>query len=277
MLAEIAYDELRLRVVRLLRGERRPEDLSALFLSQRDKPHTKGPEKEVGDFIAHRDMRTQGQSHLKTRAFVAVVDVNYSGGTAPLEQQCSALRWAFDIHDPALITSEMGLATDRHAVLRSMVGRIVAKDLGAKVPLNPLEAKLLALLRKLAPPAVFTPRELIESFAGTLRKSSLLRPEEVPAFLELEAFVSLFAVAKMHGSELDLGSGRKAQIIAHVGPPDISTWAAAIFDTDLIFLAHFKTGLTGAEHAPELLETWGDRSIYGCLEMNELGRLVPLR
>lgn len=52
--------DLRLRVQRLLRGERRHDDVDPLFLGLRDRAGGREIIREIGDFVAHRDERDRG-------------------------------------------------------------------------------------------------------------------------------------------------------------------------------------------------------------------------
>jgi len=52
--------DLKLRVARLVRGERRTEDLDRLFLGLRQAPRVGSCIREIGDFVAHRNRREKG-------------------------------------------------------------------------------------------------------------------------------------------------------------------------------------------------------------------------
>src|SRR5207253_4805413 len=53
--------DIRPRIERLLRGERRAEDAHRIFQWQRGRTKGRAPAvKDVGDFIGHRDERTEG-------------------------------------------------------------------------------------------------------------------------------------------------------------------------------------------------------------------------
>jgi hypothetical protein len=51
---------IRARIERLLRGNFRSHDLTALFLYSRDRSRGRESVQELGDFIAHNDLRTKG-------------------------------------------------------------------------------------------------------------------------------------------------------------------------------------------------------------------------
>lgn len=59
--------DLSRRIARLLRGERRCEDLDRLFLALRDRPSARSSVREIGDFVAHRDQREKGPVTQKAR------------------------------------------------------------------------------------------------------------------------------------------------------------------------------------------------------------------
>ena len=51
---------LRQRVLRLMNGELRVNDLTTLFLNARRRTQGRETIEEIGDFVAHQDTRTRG-------------------------------------------------------------------------------------------------------------------------------------------------------------------------------------------------------------------------
>jgi hypothetical protein len=64
---------LRIRVERLLRGDKRPEDVAALFLALRDYSGGRECVVEIGNFIAHRGERNIGITTREARDFFTTV------------------------------------------------------------------------------------------------------------------------------------------------------------------------------------------------------------
>jgi hypothetical protein len=64
---------LRIRVERLLRGEKRPEDLTALFLALRDYSGGRECVVEIGNYIAHRGERKIGITTREAKDFFRTV------------------------------------------------------------------------------------------------------------------------------------------------------------------------------------------------------------
>lgn len=61
---------LRIRVERLLRGDLRSADLTAIFLALRDYSGGRECVVEIGDFIAHRGERRKGLITREARDFL---------------------------------------------------------------------------------------------------------------------------------------------------------------------------------------------------------------
>jgi hypothetical protein len=59
--------DLQRRVQRLLRGDRRSDDLDRIFLSLRERSYGRASIREIGDFVAHRDKREKGLVTEKVR------------------------------------------------------------------------------------------------------------------------------------------------------------------------------------------------------------------
>jgi len=51
---------VRRRVERLLQGERRPDDLTRIFMHMRDRSDGRESVQEIGDFVAHQNDRIKG-------------------------------------------------------------------------------------------------------------------------------------------------------------------------------------------------------------------------
>src|SRR5258706_16464174 len=64
---------LRIRVERLLRGDKKPEDVAALFLALRDYSGGRECVVEIGNFVAHRGERNVGITTREARDFFATV------------------------------------------------------------------------------------------------------------------------------------------------------------------------------------------------------------
>jgi hypothetical protein len=69
----MADQAMRARVVRLLQGDRRVDDITRLFLFARDRCDGRESVQEIGDFVAHHDERVKGIVTRTVRDWVAIV------------------------------------------------------------------------------------------------------------------------------------------------------------------------------------------------------------
>lgn len=256
--------DLRQRIERILGGAGRAEDLSTLFLSQRDKPYARESVTEVGDFIAHRDIRIRGPAwarcrdvFLGMRTFVAA---NEAGYKVPFEDAVVGARARLRLMPDPVIEGVMGFG---RPVAESMLGRIITKKFGSKNRLNTKELRLISYLvnQNNHVPPIFTPELLISDLTDTLMSARLMLVEEQEFLVNRKDFVCLFVASKMHGSELTLSEGFSAHLTIG-GDPELRVWAEtpmsfgdigvptvgfSIFDTQLLSADYCVPELAAAE------------------------------
>lgn len=68
-------DDLRLRAKRLIRGDRRIDDIDRFYLDLRDRTHGRASFREIGDFVAHRGERNRGPVTQNARDVITSVTV----------------------------------------------------------------------------------------------------------------------------------------------------------------------------------------------------------
>lgn len=194
-------DDLRLRLRRLLAGERRADDLDRLYLGLRDRSKDLEAVREVGDFIAHRDTREKGVLTSVFRDVFTSLDVwsrPMRGVPVGRDEVTSAAQANLRLASDEQLMSGCG---GTRSQVTTRLGRALAKI--GKKPLKDSEYKTLAYLGTafIWKPA-FTAGRLYEEFVEAVKRAGLLGED---ASLEsLQTFLALHALTVMHGSTLRL-------------------------------------------------------------------------
>ncbi|HEX6858797.1 MAG TPA: hypothetical protein VF138_01160 [Caulobacteraceae bacterium] len=206
-------EDLRQRVGRLLRGERRTVDLDRLYLGLRSRSRTHHTFREVGDFVAHRDTRDKGLLSQTTRDVFTSFDV-WSLGLRGKQPSLADIERAS--------AANLRLATDEQLKQGCGCGRATArKRLAAALEkagqghfLTAAETRVLQYLGNhfIWKPA-FTGEQLFDDFAAVLVLNQLVDAHDRAALQSLKAFVVLHALTVMHGSSLVLESGSQARLL----------------------------------------------------------------
>jgi hypothetical protein len=267
---------LRIRVQRLLRGELKVDDLTALFLALRDRAGGRQSVVDVGAFVAHRNERNKGYVTEAVRDFFVRIRFVIEAR----ERRLTA-------YDLPSYTSEFLQASARHMDYRAAKGgsRFTRVSVTKALP------RLLSHIRKsdgrcfLWPSAsqedlelfdfltathtfkpLFTEESLFRDLCGALLENGLLLRTEILALLPMSGAVALFALSHMHQCIVDLGDGIKGRldaspfgggsdkiaVIATVPAMDSKrvSMAHAIFLTDRTAAADCVTGMTAASPNP---------------------------
>lgn len=206
--------DLRLRVQRLLRGERRHDDVDRLFLGLRDRADSRETIREVGDFVAHRDERDRGtvlqqtsdvllsiQTFLKIRAERAftlgeireVAEANLRVATPA--QLSARLRLTRPEARGAL---KRGLAKVERGEDVTRKERRAIDYLGGAFIWNP----------------DFTDKGLHGDLADALVAGGYLLSGERPTWKAAQPFISLCVVALMNGTKLVLNGSNPVTLMA---------------------------------------------------------------
>ena len=204
--------EIRTRVRRLLEGEPRSADLDRIFLSLRPRSHGRDSVREIGDFVAHREEREKGAVTRRAQDILI-----------------SARAWTRGLlgetPDPATIAevaaANLRTATDeqlniRTGLRRQVVGSVLAqglKKLERRAELTIREQMVIAYLGgAFIWNPVFTDVQLAGDLLHVLGRCGLLPSGSRPEPADFLPFLSLYAVALMHGSALRFADGQKADL-----------------------------------------------------------------
>lgn len=282
----LADDDLRMRVRRLLEGGRRTDDLDRLYLGLRGRSQGCPAVQEIGDFIAHRDRREKGMITQAGRDVFTSIDV-----------------WSMTLRklpvgrDDIIRAAEANLRLASDEVIRAGVGssrqtaaarlkKAIAKFRNERL-LSDAELSVLSYFgnRFIWRPA-FSAKQLNDELATVLVRSRLMSKEDRSQLAPASAFISLHAVAAMHGSSILLDNGAQARLFAGFANKD--RWIEV--KVDLVFhelgkplmtpICLFLTDLRAeiycapellADPAPILVDHWSEP-----LEIATDGRLAPL-
>lgn len=206
-------DDLRLRLRRLVAGEKRVEDLDRLYLSLRERSKDLEVVQEIGDFIAHRDTREKG---LLTSVFGDVftsLDIwsrPLRGVPVSREDVVRAAQANLRLASDDQLKLGCG-ATRAQAITH--LSKAIAKI--GKKPLKDREYRTFAYLGTafIWKPA-FTAEQLHREFVEAVSRADLLDAAAGTRLESLRTFVALHALSVMHGSTLRLREGLKGRLWA---------------------------------------------------------------
>lgn len=275
--------ELRQRVERYLRGDRRVADLDRIFLGLRDRCYGLPSIREIGDFVAHRDQREKGPVTSKVRD----IQLSLESWLAQMDGRMPDLPAAKRISAANLRT-----ATDEQLDARLGVRREVAKSVLAqairKLETNRFEkltSRELAVFNYLATAFVwnpaFTDRQVADDLEKILIKAGALDKNERDAFAAGEAFLALYVTALMHGSSVIMEDGSRFDLVAGFANDqnrievkariELAGWSKPVTAPVCIFW----TSLLGSDNCSEALAA-APGSWNGTLEISSDGRLHAL-
>lgn len=267
-------------VQRVLRGERRIDDLDRILLGLRQRSQGRDSIRELGDFVAHRDQREKGLVTGRARDILLSVRV-WSGsmlGQVPniddiLAVSAANLRTATDEQLKA------GLGLGRN-VIRSVLGQAQRK-LGSGKGLTDRELQVVTYLGNtfIWNPA-FTDAQVADDLLHVLGKAGLLPPGCQPVAETLFPFLPLYVVTLMHGSAILFEDGKRAELKAGFGNGEGRLEVKALLPVSdqpkptQANVCLFWTALPGAGHCSGLLLA-EPRHWDGPLDIDRDGKLAP--
>jgi len=272
-------EDLKLRVRRLLAEEFRGEDLDRLYLGLRSRAHVGEAVQEVGDFVAHRDQREKGPATQVVRDIVTSAQIwliGRTGGKPTIEDVRVAAKVNLRLASDQQILDGTGLT---RSAASSSLGKVFRK-LERDSPLKQREAKVLEYFgNRFIWNAAFTDDALFDDFAQALVTNSLMSAADLPKLLPAKSFLTLHAIALMHGSSILLENGDKASL--HAGFVNGHTQLAVKAQIPhlgfkkpiYVDVCLFWSTLSPMEYCePNLL---GDPTAWGRpIELSAVGRLV---
>lgn len=273
--------ELRQRVERYIRGDRRVEDLDRIFLGLRDRSHGYSSIREVGDFVAHRGQRHKGPVTETVRNIHLSLDswLHQGEGRFPdlakAKRICAAnLRTSTDEQ----LNARLGLRRD---VVKSVLTQTIRKmeaDRFEKVTKREQTVFNYLAGAFIWNPA-FTDEQVGDALATVLTKAGALRLEERAAFDANLVFLALYVTTLMHDSTVVMDDGSRFELFAGFDNDqsrievkariELAGWGKRVTAPVCIFW----TKLIGSDHCSgDLAEIPGNWS--GAIEIDSAGRLV---
>lgn len=273
--------ELRQRVERYIRGDRRVEDLDRIFLGLRDRCYGLISIREIGDFVAHRDQRDKGPVTETVRNIHLSLDswLHQGEGRFPdlakAKRICSAnLRTATD----AQLDARLGLRRD---VVKSIVAQAIKKMEADRF--EKVTKREQAVFNYLAGAFIwnpaFTDDQVSEDLATVLTKAGALLPQERAAFDANHAFLALYVTALMHDSAVVMDDGSRFELFAGFDNDqmrievkariELAGWGKRVTAPVCIFW----TKLIGTEHCSDALANMPGKWA-GAIEIDPSGRLA---
>lgn len=207
-------DDLQMRARRLASGRHRVEDLDRLFLGLRDRDDGPMSVREIGDFVAHRGERQKGPVTQTARDVFTSVDV----WSRPMRRQKASradiarAAWAnFRLASDLQLKHGCGLR--RPTVRRRLESGLAKFERGEA--LTDQEADVVAYLgnRFIWKPA-FSDEQLFREFRDVLVRNAILPKAEAAQLDRAKAFLTLYAIALMHGVTVEFGNGVKSELRA---------------------------------------------------------------
>lgn len=282
---------LRARVVRLLGGEIRADDLARLFLYARDRCDGRESVQEVGDFVAHHDERTKGIITRETRDWFIIARTMFQAQHEPLQpdrlpqnfREFLAASFARCGH---LVKEKTGLSRAEAARLLPRLCKKFATNADGTLSITSAHSErerelVLCLGSTIVARPAFSEARLFDDFLATLKSHGLIEKQEMKAFEGVKAAISLFAVSVMHNSVIHIADGLTSRLRATLAdgkievqagvPVKITSEGGGISITSAIFAAE----LDPARYCePDLLGVQGP---WQCdVELTIQGRLGKL-
>lgn len=270
-------EDHRLRVARLLRGERRVSDMERLFSDLRlIKPGHAGV-REVGHFAAHREERDSGISLRRANDIQTSAKLwqkQFQGVPPNVDHLREAGRANLNIISDDRIRDRLGIS--RQTAEQSFAKAL--RKYSAGRPLKHREVEVLKVLGlTMMWQVALNDRTLSLDFTDLLVLEGALPETERKNFAEISQFIALYALSIMHGARLKMADGAitqlrlaaseetgclriKAEIPIGGGPKPVTS-SVPLFETSLAAATHCDRRILAFMEGPVPVEIEGDRLI----------------
>lgn len=220
--------ELRARVLRLIRGEFRSEDITHLLLSLRFRAGGHQIIREIGDFVSHPDERDKGVVTTELADFFKFYrlfeqihggnPVDYRNAPADFPD---VIRGNFRRMRATHIKRDTGFKQPAaKRVLDDALNKFVLDSNGSyclQTPLTPNETKILDFcLSCVVNRSIMTEYTIFDDFIGVLRENKLIdRQEEKSMGVHIPGF-ALYVMARMHNACIKMEEGWEVRLSARI-------------------------------------------------------------
>lgn len=208
-------DDLRIRARRLIAGDFRQDDLSHIYLGLRDRTGGRKTFRDMGDFVAHRQERNQGELQGIAKDIFTSFSVwasGLNGQMPPLEAMIRCAR------------ANIKLATDkqikdlchcrRDVAVKRLKRAIQTLQNGQTIQDAADELAWRALRSRWIWRPAFSADALFEDFTAVLHRNAILEHSGMQSIGIARTFIALHAVKVMHGSQVKFDDGRTAGLYA---------------------------------------------------------------
>jgi hypothetical protein len=203
-----------MRARRLVAGDYQLVDLDRLFLGLRDRSGGRACFREVGDFVAHRDTREKGIVSQVGKDVFTSVDVwslTMRGITPTFADVTRAAHANLRVATNEQLKARCGC--NREAARSRLKNALTKIERGAS-----LTASELQVLEYLGNTFIWRPafssEQLFREFTEVLIQNKMIGQLDRAKLAALEVFLTLYALALMHGSSITLENGHKAKLYA---------------------------------------------------------------
>jgi len=207
-------EDLRHRARRFLTGDHRISDLDRLFLGLRARAGDQACFREIGDFVAHRDTREKGLVTQVGRDVFTSVDV------WSLKLRGRDASWA-DISRAA--HANLRLASDeqlrdgcgcQRSTAKQRLERALAKVERQERPTDKELQTLEYLGNRFIWRPAFTAAQFAAEFIALLARTGIIDSSDAVLSKQTSTFLTLYALALMHGSAIILDTGQRGRLLA---------------------------------------------------------------
>jgi hypothetical protein len=265
------------RVARLLRGERKVEDLQRLFSDLRLLKPGRASVQEIGHFAAHRLERDSGISLARAndiQTSAKLWQLQFDGTEPDMEHLQQAGYANLRIMPEERIKEQLGIS--RQTAEQSF--RKALKKYGSGGSLKYRERQVLKVFGlSMMWQFAFSDTTLRRDFLDLLVQEGSLSEEDRASFEPVLTFVSLYALSIMHGTRLKMADGSLAQLrlaasseagllrikaeIPVCDTPKPITTSVPMFETELLASAHCDPKLLTRIEEPIPAEIDGERLV----------------
>ena len=207
-------EDLRHRARRLLAGDHRIVDLDRLLLGLRSRAGPQACFREIGDFVAHRDVREKGlitQVGRDVFTSVNVWSLKMRGRDPSLADIARAAEANCRLASNEQLQDGCGC---QRPTAKQRLRRALAKVEQGVRPTDK-EIRVLDYLgnRFIWRPA-FTSAQLAAEFREVLLRTGIVDLSDPDMAEQTRAFLALYALSLMHGSAIILEDGQRARLFA---------------------------------------------------------------
>jgi hypothetical protein len=211
---DILLREQRQRVIRILAGASLTDDFKSLFLELRSSAKSRSRFREIGDFIAHRDIRDRGpianlvkDIFLSARVFLMIA----SGLMPSPEEAREAARANIRLDKDEAIRTKFAMRRQAAEAAVDRAANMLARGL---YPIDRDRSVFNYYSNRLKWHPAFLDNEVIDEWVAVLCDNKLLVSDEIGQMRQSCERLTLYILTLLHGSEIALENGSRVSLQA---------------------------------------------------------------